>query len=310
MATRKASQLALDALGPVLPELIGGSADLTGSNLTLWKGSRPAAPDRPDGNYIYYGVREFGMAAINNGIALHGGFIPYGGTFLIFSDYARNALRMAALMKQRNIFVLTHDSIGLGEDGPTHQAVEQAASLRLIPNMSVWRPCDVAETAVAWKAAIERRDGPTCLLLSRQNLKPASRNQQQIGEIARGGYVLAEHGAPPEAVIIATGSEVELALAAAATLNASGRRIRVVSMPCTDVFDAQDPKWRDRVLPPGCPRIAVEAGIPDYWRKYVGLDGGVLGVPRFGASAPGPDVFRHVGLTAEALVKLVESLLA
>jgi transketolase len=309
MATRKASQAALDAYGPILPELIGGSADLTWSNLTLWKGSRPIGPGQSDGNYIYYGVREFGMAAINNGIALHGGFIPYGGTFLIFSDYARNALRMAALMKQRCIYVLTHDSIGLGEDGPTHQAVEQAASLRLIPNMSVWRPCDGVETAVAWKAAIERRHGPTCLLLSRQNLKAAERSVRQIEDIARGGYVLADGGARPEAVIIATGSEIELALAAVAKLKESGRRIRLVSMPCTDVFDAQDRDWRDAVLPPGCPRVAVEAGVPDCWRKYVGLEGGVLGVPRFGASAPGPDVYRHVGLTAERLIELVESII-
>ncbi|HEY7841559.1 MAG TPA: transketolase [Gammaproteobacteria bacterium] len=310
IATRKASQNALNAFGPFLPELIGGSADLTGSNLTLWSGSTAVRSGAGGGNYIYYGVREFGMAAINNGIALHGGFIPYGGTFLIFSDYARNALRMAALMKQRNIFVLTHDSIGLGEDGPTHQAVEQTASLRLIPNMSVWRPSDGTETAVAWKTAIERRDGPTCLLLSRQNLKPAARDSRQIESIARGGYVLVEGGSPPEAVIIGTGSEVEIALAAAGKLKESGRKIRVVSMPCTDLFDAQDRKWRDGVLPPGVPRIAIEAGVPDYWRKYVGLDGGVLGVPRFGASAPGPDVYKHLGITADALTKLVESLLA
>lgn len=308
MATRKASQNTLNAYGPMLPELIGGSADLTWSNLTHWSGSTPFRIG-DGGNYIYYGVREFAMAAINNGIALHGGLIPYGGTFLIFSDYARNALRMAALMGVRNIFVLTHDSIGLGEDGPTHQAVEQAASLRLIPNMSVWRPCDAVETAVAWKAAIGRRSGPTCLLLSRQNLKPMSRTQEQIDAIARGGYVLVDGGPSPEAVIIATGSEAGLAADAAAELARAGRRVRVVSMPSTDVFDSQPASYREQVLPPSCRRrIAVEAAIPDYWYKYVGLDGAVLGVPRFGASAPGPDVFRHFGLTVAGVVERVNSL--
>jgi len=308
IATRKASQNALNAYGPLLPELIGGSADLTGSNLTQWSGSTPFTATNP-GNYIYYGVREFGMAAINNGIALHGGLIPYGGTFLIFSDYARNALRMAALMGQRNIFVLTHDSIGLGEDGPTHQAVEQAASLRLIPNMTVWRPCDAVETALAWKAAIERRTGPTCLLLSRQNLRPMPRTPEQVAQIGRGGYVLLDHGAEPDAIIIATGSEVGIAVEAAVELARTGRKVRVVSMPCTSAFDTQDPAWRDSVLPSACRRrVAVEAGIPDYWYKYVGLEGRILGVPRFGASAPGPDVYRHFGLTVAGVVECVNSL--
>ena len=309
IATRKASQNALNAYGPVLPELIGGSADLTGSNLTLWKGSRPITRTAAGGNYIYYGVREFGMAAINSGLALHGGFIPYAGTFLMFTEYARNALRMAALMKLRSIFVLTHDSIGLGEDGPTHQGVEQAATLRYIPNMGVWRPCDAVETAIAWRAAIERKDGPTCLLLTRQNVKPCARTPGQIAAVNRGGYVLHGDASMPEAIIIATGSEVGLALEAAASLAARGRRIRVVSMPSTDTFDGQDPQYREQVLPDACRRrVAVEAGVPDYWRKYVGLDGKVLGVPTFGASAPAADVYRHFGLTAAALTELVESL--
>ena len=308
IATRKASQNTLNAYGPVLPELIGGSADLSGSNLTQWSGSTPFTAGAP-GNYIYYGVREFGMAAINNGIALHGGLIPYGGTFLIFSDYARNALRMAALMGQRNIFVLTHDSIGLGEDGPTHQAVEQAATLRLIPNMSVWRPCDAVETALAWKAAIERRTGPTCLLLSRQNLKPMQRTAEQMTQIERGGYVLLDPGTVPDAIIIATGSEVGIAVEAAAELARAGRRVRVVSMPCTSTFDAQDAAWRESVLPQACRRrVAVEAGIPDYWYKYVGLEGRILGVPRFGASAPGPEVYKYFGLTVAGVVACVNSL--
>jgi transketolase len=309
VATRKASQNALNACGPLLPELIGGSADLTGSNLTQWKGSTIIDGGPGGGNYIYYGVREFAMAALNNGIALHGGFIPYGGTFLIFTDYARNALRMAALMKQRSIYVLTHDSIGLGEDGPTHQAVEQAASLRLIPNLSVWRPADGVETALAWKAAIERRDGPTALLLSRQNLKHIGRTAGQIAAIARGGYVLIEGGPEPDVILIATGSEVAIALEAAELLKSRGRSLRVVSMPSTDVFDAQDEAWRNSVLPPQCRRrIAIEAGIPDYWRKYVGLEGDIVGMPTFGASAPGPELFRHFGITADRLVELVVGL--
>jgi transketolase len=310
LATRKASQNALEALGPVLPELIGGSADLTGSNLTLWSGSRPILADTPDGNYLHYGVREFAMAAINSGIALHGGFIPYGGTFLIFSDYARNALRMAALMKQRNIFVLTHDSIGLGEDGPTHQAVEQGASLRLIPNMSVWRPCDAVETLVAWTAALENRHGPTSLLLSRQGLPAMDRDEQQLRDIRRGGYILLDGPGSPEVIYLATGSEVCLALEAARKLIAEGRNVRVVSMPSTTVFDAQDETYREQVLPGGCRnRIAVEAGIPDCWYKYVGLDGKVLGVPHFGMSAPATDVFKYFEITAEKLIQITRSLL-
>jgi len=309
VATRKASQNALEAYGPVLPELIGGSADLTGSNLTRWSGSNTINSDGK-GNYIYYGVREFGMAAINNGIALHGGYIPYGGTFLTFSDYARNALRMAALMKVRNIFIFTHDSIGLGEDGPTHQAIEQAATLRLIPDMSVWRPCDTVETAVAWKAAIERKTGPTSLLLSRQNLNHITRTGEQINNIRRGGYILVDGGNTPAVIVIATGSEVEIAYNTCQQLNKQGNQIRLVSMPATDVFDAQDESYRDEVLPPGCRnRIAIEAGVSDYWRKYVGLDGKVLGIDRFGESAPAATVYEYLGLTESALADLVKSFL-
>ena len=310
IASRKASQNTLNAFGTLLPELIGGSADLTGSNLTMWSGSENIKDNPSGGNYIYYGVREFAMAALNNGLALHGGFIPYGGTFLIFSDYARNALRMAALMKQRNIFVLTHDSIGLGEDGPTHQPVEQAASLRLIPNMSVWRPCDATETFVAWKAAIENRSGPTSLLLSRQGLNHVERNDEQLNNIQRGAYILVNGSDDPDAIIIATGSEVSLALEAATQLNSKGRKIRVVSMPSTDVFDSQDETYRDTVLPPKCrQRIAIEAGSPDGWRKYVGLDGKVLGIPVFGESAPAGEVFKYFEITAEKLSEVVEGTL-
>ncbi len=310
VASRKASQIALNAIGPLLPELIGGSADLTGSNLTLRADSTVIDADNPAGNYLYYGVREFGMTAINNGLALHGGFIPYGGTFLMFSEYARNALRMAALMKVRNILVFTHDSVGLGEDGPTHQAVEQAATLRMMPNMSVWRPCDTVETVVAWRAAIERATGPTSLLLSRQTLPHIERTPDQIEAIARGGYVLADPDGEVNAVLIATGSEVALAMAVAQNLNAQGAGIRVVSMPCTDVFDAQDEAWRDLVLPPACrKRIAVEAGVSDYWRKYVGLDGIALGIDTFGESAPANDVFEHFGFTEKILTEMITSLL-
>ncbi|MCY4362704.1 MAG: transketolase [Gammaproteobacteria bacterium] len=309
VASRKASQNALNAYGPALPELIGGSADLTGSNLTLWQDSTVISHEVADGNYLYYGVREFAMAAINNGLALHGGFIPYGGTFLIFTEYARNALRMAALMKQRTIFVLTHDSIGLGEDGPTHQAVEQAATLRLIPNMSVWRPCDAVETAVAWKQALENSDNPTALLLSRQSLPCMDRTAEQLDAIERGAYILVEPEAGPDLIIIATGSEVAIAAAAAQRLNADGRRVRVVSMPSADVFDAQPEQYREQVLPAACRRrVAVEAGIPDYWRKYVGLDGRILGVPTFGESAPGSAVFDHFGINAEGLIRLAQTL--
>ena len=308
IASRKASLNALNAYGPVLPELIGGSADLTGSNLTLWNGSTVVSQANAAGNYLYYGVREFAMVAINSGMALHGGFIPYGGTFLIFTEYARNALRMSALMKLRNIFVLTHDSIGLGEDGPTHQAVEQAATLRLIPNMSVWRPCDSVETAFAWKSALENRDKPTALLLSRQSLPCMERTGQQLDDIERGAYVLVAPAGEPELIIIATGSEVAIAVNTARQLNEAGRRVRVVSMPSTDVFDMQPEHYREQVLPAACRRrIAVEAGIPDYWRKYVGLDGKILGVPTFGESAPGSAVFDHFGLNMDGLIKLVQA---
>jgi transketolase len=309
IATRKASQNALEALGPALPELVGGSADLAASNLTMWSGSVPFSRDT-GGNYIFYGVREFGMAAIMNGMALHGGIVPYGGTFLTFSDYARNALRMAALMKAGSILVFTHDSVGLGEDGPTHQAIEHAATLRYIPNMEVWRPCDTTETAIAWMAAIERRDGPTSLLLSRQNLAFVERSTEQVESIRRGGYVVAEAAdGAAQAVLIATGSEVALAIEAQKLLNAQGIAVRVVSMPCTSVFDRQEQTYRDRVLPPRVPRVAVEAGISDFWRKYVGLDGDVLGIDHFGESAPGPEVFKFFGFTADNLAGKVVRLL-
>ena len=305
VATRKASQLALEALGPYLPELVGGSADLTGSNLTMWSGSKPVTATQA-GSYIYFGVREFGMAAVCNGLALHGGFIPYSGTFLTFSDYSRNALRMAALMKARNIFVFTHDSIGLGEDGPTHQSVEHVSCLRLIPHMDVWRPCDTTETAVAWAMAIERRDGPTSLALSRQNSAFVKRGAEAIAAIRRGGYVLSD--APgARAVILATGTEVSLALAAQKALGEGGIPVRVVSMPCTSLFDRQDAQWRESVLPKGLPRVSIEAGVTDFWRKYVGLEGATVGVDRFGESAPAPDVYKYLGVTAEHLVAAVKS---
>jgi transketolase len=308
IATRKASQNALEGLGKLLPELVGGSADLAGSNLTLWSGSKGIT--RGDGgNYVYYGVREFGMSAILNGLALHGGVIPYGGTFLVFSDYARNALRVAALMKVRSIFVFTHDSIGLGEDGPTHQSIEHAATLRLMPNMDVWRPCDTMESAVAWIAAIERGDGPSSLLFSRQNVAFQKREPAAIEAIRRGGYVLAD--APgARAVIIATGSEVPLATGAQAKLAEEGIPVRVVSMPSTNVFDRQDAGYRASVLPRGVPRVAVEAGVTDYWRKYVGLEGGVVGIDRFGESAPGPELFKFFGFTVDNVVAAVKRVLA
>ena len=309
MATRKASQVCLDAFGPMLPEIIGGSADLAGSNLTIWSGSKTQAVASPAGNYIYYGVREFGMCAINSGIGLHGGFLPYASTFLMFSDYARNALRMAALMKLRSVFVFTHDSVGLGEDGPTHQAVEQTATLRLIPNMSVWRPCDTVESAVAWRFAIERTTGPTSLLFTRQNVPHQPRSTEQIHNIERGGYVLSECEGQPEAVLIATGSEIQLALDATTALTKMGRRIRVVSMPSCDQFDAQDAPYRCSVLPEGVVRVAVEAGVSDSWRKYVGLEGAVLGIDAFGESAPAEDVFAHFGFTASNLVSMIEGVL-
>ena len=303
IASRKASQNAIEALAPALPELVGGSADLAGSNLTLWSGSKSVGK-AGGGNYVNYGVREFGMSAIMNGLTLHGGLIPYGGTFLTFSDYSRNALRMAALMKIRTLFVFTHDSIGLGEDGPTHQSVEHAASLRLIPNMDVWRPCDSVESAVAWIAAIERRNGPACLLFSRQNLPFQVRDATHIKQISRGGYVLSD-AANPKAIILATGSEVGLAMAAQKQLADAGVAVRVVSMPCTNVFDRQDATYRESVLPKGIMRVAVEAGVTDYWRKYVGLDGAVIGLDRFGESAPAGELFKFLGITAEAVAAAV-----
>ena len=309
VATRKASQIAIEAIAPHLPELFGGSADLTHSNLTNWSGTKLVGPDKA-GNYVSFGVREFGMAAIGNGIALHGGLIPYSGTFLVFSDYARNAIRMAALMKVRNIFVFTHDSIGLGEDGPTHQAVEHVSSLRLIPNLDVWRPCDTAETAVAWARALERQDGPTALALSRQNAAFVARTPEALAAISRGGYVLSEAaGGTARAVIIATGSEVSLALAAQEALAKDGIAVRVVSMPSTSVFDRQDAAWRTAVLPRGVPRVAVEAGVTDFWRKYVGLEGAVIGVDRFGESAPAGAVYKHFGIDAGHVASAVRSLL-
>jgi transketolase len=310
IATRKASQHALDAYGPLLPELFGGSADLTSSNLTFWKGSK-YVDEGYGGNYVSFGVREFGMAAILNGITLHGGFIPYGGTFLTFSDYSRNALRLAALMKIRVIHVFSHDSIGLGEDGPTHQSVEHAASLRLIPNMDVWRPCDPVETLAAWSSAIVRQDGPTSLLLSRQNLAFPKESGRNVAEIGRGGYVLSEAHGGERAVIIATGSEVPLALGAQKLLAAEGVPVRVVSMPCTSIFDRQEAAYRARVLgSTALPRVAVEAGVTDYWRKYVGLQGAVVGIDTFGESAPASDVFKYFGFTPERVAATVKQLLA
>lgn len=310
VATRKASQNCLNGYGPLLPEFLGGSADLAGSNLTIWSGSKGINTDA-GGNYIYYGVREFGMCAIANGIALHGGFIPYTATFLIFSEYARNALRMAALMKQRSVYVFTHDSIGLGEDGPTHQPVEQAATLRMIPNMGVWRPCDAVETAVAWKIAIERTTGPTCLLLSRQNLPHQPRTAEQLSSIAKGGYVLLDCGcSSPDAILIATGSEVELAVAAAKELSAKGKKIRVVSMPSTDCFEAQSKEYRQSVLPDAVEaRVAIEAGVTGGWYRYVGTKGKVIGIDRFGESAPAEQLFPYFGFTTENVIKAVEEVL-
>ncbi len=310
IASRKASQNALNGYGPLLPELMGGSADLAGSNLTIWSGCKNVNAEGHDGNYVYYGVREFGMSAMMNGIALHGGFKPYGGTFLMFSEYARNAVRMSALMKAPVIYVYTHDSIGLGEDGPTHQPVEQTATLRMIPNMQVWRPCDSVETAVAWKAAIERKDGPTALILSRQNLPHVSRTPAQIDAIRRGGYVVRDCDGTPDAIIIATGSEVDLALKAAEELAGKGKKIRVVSMVSTNVFDAQDAAYRESVLPSAVTkRVVVEAGVSDGWYKYVGFGGKVVGLDRFGESAPAGQLFKEFGFTVENIVKQVESIL-
>jgi transketolase len=302
VATRKASQNVIEAIAPVLPELLGGSADLTGSNLTNWSGTRPANREA-GGNYVNYGVREFGMTAIANGLALHAGFIPYSATFLVFSDYARNAIRMAALMKLRQLMVYTHDSIGLGEDGPTHQPIEHAASLRLIPGLDVWRPADAVETAVAWTAALERHDGPSCFLLSRQNLPALPRTAAQMANIVRGGYVLREADAgTPIVILIATGSEVSLALAAQSVLGQEGIAARVVSMPCTQRFDLQTPAYRQAVLPPSLPMVAVEAGHPDLWWKYVGPDGAVIGIDRFGESAPAPELYELFGINVPSIV--------
>jgi len=309
VATRSASQQALHVLGAAIPELLGGSADLTGSNNTNHKGSKAVTHEAVGGNYLHYGVREFGMTAIMNGVALHGGFIPYGGTFLVFSDYARSAARMAALMKLGVILVYTHDSIGLGEDGPTHQPVEHVASLRIIPNMRVWRPCDTVETAMAWADAVERRGGPTSLILSRQALPAMARSVAQTADIARGAYVLSDCEGKPDCVLIATGSEVALAMDAAKGLAEQGRRVRVVSMPCTSLFDAQPQQYRDSVLPAGVPAVAIEAGVPDGWWRYVSCDGAVVGIDGFGASAPASRLFEHFGFTRDNVIKTVEGLL-
>ncbi|MDA0106600.1 transketolase [Vibrio sp. La 4.2.2] len=311
IASRKASQNALEAFGAMLPEFLGGSADLAPSNLTMWSGSKSLTADDASGNYIHYGVREFGMTAIMNGIALHGGFVPYGATFLMFMEYARNAMRMAALMKVQNIQVYTHDSIGLGEDGPTHQPVEQMASLRLTPNMSTWRPCDQVESAVAWKFAIERKDGPTSLIFSRQNLAQQERSTQQVADIAKGAYVLKDCEGKPELILIATGSEVELAVSAAQQLTEAGKQVRVVSMPATDVFDKQDEAYRESVLPSDVTaRIAIEAGIADFWYKYVGFGGKIIGMTTFGESAPAGELFKMFGFTTENVVTTANDLLA
>ena len=311
IASRKASQNALEAFGAMLPEFMGGSADLAPSNLTMWSGSKSLTAEDFSGNYIHYGVREFGMTAIMNGIALHGGFVPYGATFLMFMEYARNAMRMAALMKIQNIQVYTHDSIGLGEDGPTHQPVEQIASLRLTPNMSTWRPCDQVESAVAWKLAIERKDGPSALIFSRQNLAQQERTAEQVANIAKGGYILKDSDGKPELILIATGSEVELAVKAAEQLTAEGKKVRVVSMPATDAFDKQDAAYREAVLPADVTkRIAIEAGIADFWYKYVGFGGKIIGMTTFGESAPADQLFEMFGFTTENVVKTANELLA
>lgn len=311
LASRKASQNTLNAYGPLLPELLGGSADLAGSNLTLWEGSKSIRREDASGNYLHYGVREFGMSAMMNGIALHGGFVPYGATFLVFMEYACNAVRMAALMKQRSIFVYTHDSIGLGEDGPTHQPVEQLASMRMTPNLHTWRPCDTVESAVAWKQAIERQDGPSALVFSRQGLPCMARDEQQLANVARGGYILKDCQGQPDIILMATGSEVELAVQAAAQLTEQGRQVRVVSMPSTEVFDAQEAAYRQAVLPLEVPaRIAIEAACADFWYKYVGLDGRVIGMTTFGESAPAEDLFPYFGFTVEAVVAAADELLA
>ncbi|WP_027965527.1 transketolase [Halomonas halocynthiae] len=310
IASRKASFNCLNELGPQLPELLGGSADLAPSNLTFWNGAKAITPDTQDGNYLHYGVREFGMGAIMNGIVLHGGFIPYGATFLIFMEYMRNAVRMAALMGKRAIYVFTHDSIGLGEDGPTHQPIEQLTNLRSTPNLSTWRPCDAVETAAAWGAALKRQSGPTALILSRQNLPHQERSKQQLADIQRGGYILKDCDGTPELILIATGSEIGLAMEAAAILSEQGRAVRVVSMPATDVFDAQDSAYRNAVLPADVTqRIAIEAGHRDFWFKYVGLEGRIVGMKSFGESAPAGDLFNHFGFTVDNVINTAETLL-
>jgi len=311
IASRKASQQSIEGYAAHLPELLGGSADLAGSNLTMWSGSKPLSRDHRGGNYIHYGVREFGMSAIVNGIALHGGFIPYGGTFLMFSEYARNALRMAALMKVRSLFVYSHDSIGLGEDGPTHQPVEQIATLRMIPRMTVWRPCDAVETAIAWKMALENNAGPSCLIFSRQSLVHQERTSDQLANVSRGGYILRDTDGKPDCVVIATGSEVGIAREAAEQLASEGKQVRVVSMPSTEVFDAQDEGYRESVLPSDLTaRVAVEAGVTDFWLKYVGLGGKVVGIDTFGESAPGGAVMKEFGFTVDNVVKAVNATLS
>ncbi|WP_245921874.1 transketolase [Bowmanella denitrificans] len=308
LATRKASQNSIQAFAEILPELLGGSADLAGSNLTLWPGAR-GLQDQDDGNYLYYGVREFGMSSILNGIALHGGFIPFGATFLMFMEYGRNALRMAALMGTRSIFVFTHDSIGQGEDGPTHQPVEQLANLRMTPNLSTWRPCDAAETAVAWRHALQRTDGPSALVFSRQNTEPMARDAAQLEAIAKGGYILADSGVQPDVILIATGSEVGLAMQSGRALSDKGYKVRVVSMPSTDVFDAQPATYQRQVLPDAVPKLAIEAAHKDYWYKYVGHQGAIVGMQSFGESAPGAVLLEHFGFTVEKVLELAEGLL-
>jgi len=309
IASRKASQNALDAFGALLPEFLGGSADLAPSNLTMHKNSKSITPDDASGNYVHYGVREFGMSAIMNGIYLHGGFIPYGATFLMFMEYAKNAVRMSALMRLPVIYVYTHDSIGLGEDGPTHQPIEQISSLRLTPNLNTWRPCDQVESAAAWKFAIESKTTPNALIFSRQGLAQMDRTEEQLNNIYKGAYVLKEGTSQPDLIIIATGSEVELAMKTATTLEAEGRKVRVVSMPCNEVFDKQSAEYRESVLPSSCTRrMAIEAGVTDFWYKYVGLNGKVLGIDRFGESAPAEELFKLFGFTVENAVSIAKSL--
>jgi transketolase len=310
VASRKASQNTLNAYGPLLPEFLGGSADLAGSNLTIWDGCKGVTAEDASGNYMYYGVREFGMSAIMNGIALHGGFVPYGATFLVFMEYARNAVRMAALMKQRSIFVYTHDSIGLGEDGPTHQPIEQIANLRTTPNMNTWRPCDTVESAVSWKVAIERKDGPSALIFSRQGLPHQDRDTQQLADIVKGGYVLSDCAGVPDVILIATGSEVGLAVAASKVLAEQGKNVRVVSMPCTEIFDAQSSDYKKSVLPVSVrARVAIEAAHQDFWYKYVVMDGAIVGMSTFGESARAAELFKMFGFTVENVVEKAQKVM-